>query len=1007
MEEITIAKRAHNPYEGVKNSTLEMWDQLKNTTDAQEVVFDDIPDEALIHQMKIHQEKRLDYQSQSYAVDEVNESIANCNLSPKRNAFLDGNAIEKENAMNNSVPLESKTNSANQTRVRHRPHDVDRKEQGNHWRTLPDIPIFQELSSASVDLPKNDVFGGYNNFEHYLSVHYKLLREDAISPLRESVLRYKKDPTCTSSPSFAVYDHVRIIGQIIATSSVVTKLSFSVRAQKRISWATSRRLISGSIVLLSQDNFEHFRVGTVCARPLSGLRKYPHEVDVFFHDFNLELDSRKEFVMIEATSGYWEAYKHVLSNLQKLSGHRFPMKDYFVSCKQNSEVARYVQHDPLMRINSILGSSQPPIDILEPFPSYDDYLLDKSQLKAYQSMLTQKLAIIQGPPGTGKTFVALKAIQTLLENSNPNVLPILVACQTNHAVDQILLQLLREGAEVVRLGGRTRVPEIQDVSVYEKLKSMRNTFHASYKEIKRKKSRLMKQMLNIMSNFSNEYLKFTYLHSEGIITTAQLQSFIQNSAWVNVVSDSDDSTEEEQIECWLGETKLDLVTPKQTVYDYEEELQIEAEQLEELEQEAKENLTFEDDELRGVFADFRRKYDFFEGVELHKEELKGFLTIENVWDIPEFSRGMVYKHWLQLAYENAESRLRHLHKIYSKLDKERINLSNKRVGALLRNANVVGMTTTGLNKYRNILESIRPKICFIEEAANILEGPIIPAVFPSLEQLILIGDHKQLRPSCSTFALARSPFNLSVSIFERLVENEMVCDMLSIQRRMHPKIRQLVDSVYFGLSDHPIARCRPAIPGMGQLRRFFFTHTNVEDTDGFSSKCNQFEAEMLVQFASYLILHGVNPLQITCLTFYVAQKKEIENLISIHLPDKKENIRVATVDGYQGEENDVILLSLVRNHDQRSVGFLDSSYRVCVALSRARQGLYVFGNAEMVANANPLWWDVINTLTQDEELPGLGDYLPLEPKIENDEVYIYELNDLIELNMKLKNMNAD
>ena len=55
-------------------------------------------------------------------------------------------------------------------------------------------------------------------------------------------------------------------------------------------------------------------------------------------------------------------------------------------------------------------------------------------------------------------------------------------------------------------------------------------------------------------------------------------------------------------------------------------------------------------------------------------------------------------------------------------------------------------------------------------------------------------------------------------------------------------------------------------------------------------------------------------------------------------------VRVTTVDNYQGEENDVIILSLVRSNQEGSVGFLGTDNRVCVALSRARNGLYAFGN---------------------------------------------------------------
>lgn len=59
-------------------------------------------------------------------------------------------------------------------------------------------------------------------------------------------------------------------------------------------------------------------------------------------------------------------------------------------------------------------------------------------------------------------------------------------------------------------------------------------------------------------------------------------------------------------------------------------------------------------------------------------------------------------------------------------------------------------------------------------------------------------------------------------------------------------------------------------------------------------------------------------------------------------------VRVAAIDDYQGEENDIIILSLVRNNSQSRVGFLKTDNRVCVALSRAKNGLYVFGNFRYV-----------------------------------------------------------
>lgn len=73
-----------------------------------------------------------------------------------------------------------------------------------------------------------------------------------------------------------------------------------------------------------------------------------------------------------------------------------------------------------------------------------------------------------------------------------------------------------------------------------------------------------------------------------------------------------------------------------------------------------------------------------------------------------------------------------------------------------------------------------------------------------------------------------------------------------------------------------------------------------------------------------------------------------------HLAD----IRVSSVDGYQGEENEIVLLSLVRSNNNYSIGFLKTNNRVCVALSRARLGFYIAGDLKLLAKASKLWSSV-------------------------------------------------
>ena len=80
------------------------------------------------------------------------------------------------------------------------------------------------------------------------------------------------------------------------------------------------------------------------------------------------------------------------------------------------------------------------------------------------------------------------------------------------------------------------------------------------------------------------------------------------------------------------------------------------------------------------------------------------------------------------------------------------------------------MTTTGAAKYKKILQQISSKIMVVEEAAEILESHIFTSLNPDIQQLVLIGDHQQLRPNLNAFELAEY-YNLDLSLFERLINN--------------------------------------------------------------------------------------------------------------------------------------------------------------------------------------------------------------------------------------------
>lgn len=98
---------------------------------------------------------------------------------------------------------------------------------------------------------------------------------------------------------------------------------------------------------------------------------------------------------------------------------------------------------------------------------------------------------------------------------------------------------------------------------------------------------------------------------------------------------------------------------------------------------------------------------------------------------------------------------------------------------VLQKAKVIGMTTTCAARNHDLLQRIRPKIVIIEEAAEVLEAHILTSILFDCEHVILIGDHQQLRPNCNVHELSKK-YNLSISMFERLVTQQMPCERLSV-----------------------------------------------------------------------------------------------------------------------------------------------------------------------------------------------------------------------------------
>jgi helicase required for RNAi-mediated heterochromatin assembly 1 len=434
-------------------------------------------------------------------------------------------------------------------------------------------------------------------------------------------------------------------------------------------------------------------------------------------------------------------------------------------------------------------------------------------------------------------------------------------------------------------------------------------------------------------------------------------------------------------------------------------IDFETEQLEELEAEA---VAQEDDieALQGEEILLCENHVGKGGSRITVPEIQELLrTTDDLTTIPTMDRGAIYNYFKREVKARIIPEVRKLAKQYEKAVQQRkVGFWEEDV-RILSEQRIIGCTTTGLSKYRALISALRPRTILVEEAAETMEAPVTAACVPSLEHLVLVGDHQQLRPHTQVNAFEDEPYYLNLSLFERLVRNHVTYSTLTRQRRMIPEIRRLLAPIYNEtLRDHDSVKDtanRPPVEGMGGNNSFFVCHDWPEDHDANKSSYNEHEAKMIVGFVDYVVLNGADPCNITLLTFYNGQRKRLQRGLHHHRNGSSmRGVKIVTVDGYQGEENDIVILSLVRSNRHHNIGFLSSDNRACVALSRAKRGFYIFGNAELLACESWVWAQVVNIMYRDSKVKvvsgqkrRVGYNLPLQCVTHGRKVWIQEPND--------------
>jgi regulator of nonsense transcripts 1 len=294
------------------------------------------------------------------------------------------------------------------------------------------------------------------------------------------------------------------------------------------------------------------------------------------------------------------------------------------------------------------------------------------------------------------------------------------------------------------------------------------------------------------------------------------------------------------------------------------------------------------------------------------------------------------------------------HRDINKNYREIRELEQRITDDVLASAQVLCTTNIGAGHFT--LANRKFSIVLIDEATQATEPSALVPIVKGARQLILVGDHRQLPPTVTSRSAEEG--GLDIPLFERLLSNGLPAHMLTTQYRMHPTIREFPSSRFYEnkLEDGCSSSDRPPVAGFlwpdwDKPVAFVPVHGSEIEEESGSSRSNMDEAAIVVQVVNDLLAPGdLTPEDIGVISPYAGQVRLIRSMVD----DVIEGLEVKSVDGYQGREKEIIVLSTVRANDAGKVGFLSNYRRLNVALTRAKRGLIVIGDDRTLRN-DPTW----------------------------------------------------
>ncbi|XP_024316714.1 uncharacterized protein LOC100831140 isoform X2 [Brachypodium distachyon] len=289
----------------------------------------------------------------------------------------------------------------------------------------------------------------------------------------------------------------------------------------------------------------------------------------------------------------------------------------------------------------------------------------------------------------------------------------------------------------------------------------------------------------------------------------------------------------------------------------------------------------------------------------------------------------------------------------------------------LKQAKLIFCTASGsFDLFR--LQSVLPiSILVIDEAAQLKESEsLVPLLLPGIEHVLLIGDENQL--SSLVKSKIAKDVDFGRSLYERLCAMDYNKHLLEVQYRMHPCISKFPNAKFYGnrISDSPSVKkkdyTKSYLPGpIYGSYSFIHIENDMEMLDdlGQSSK-NMVEVAVAANIIERLAKECWKKSRRTSvgvISPYTAQVIALQEKLGRKF-EKHEflSVTVKSIDGFQGGEEDIILISTVRSNKDGKIGFLSDAGRINVALTRAKHCLWILGNGATLLASNSIWAELVN-----------------------------------------------